>query len=93
MPPTISSEPFHTLAAALKEGGFAAHSARLQSVLDGLWTTSSEFLAELGVVVIAIRKECRPLTSNQKALVKECLKQVRKAWPGFGLFSFFLFWQ
>ena len=39
----------------------------------------------VGGVVIAIRKECRPLTSDQKALVRECMRQVRKAWPGFGL--------
>lgn len=93
MPPNISSEPFHILAADLKESGFSAHSARLQGVLDGVWTTSSEFLSELGMTVIAIRKECRPLTSNQKKLIRECSRQVRKAWPGFGLFSSFPFWK
>lgn len=92
MPSTISSEPFSALVADLNESGFTTHSARLESVLNGVWTTSSELLSELGVVVIAIHKECRPLTSNQKALIKECMKQVRKAWPGFGLFSFFPPW-
>ena len=87
MPVSVSSEPFHALAAALKASGFTNHSTRLEIVLNGTWTTSSELIAELGVVVIAIRKECRPLTSNQKALVKACMRQVRRAWPGFGLFS------
>lgn len=87
MPASVSSEPFHALAAALKVTGFTNYSIRLENVLNGTWTTSSELIGELGVVVIAIRNECRPLTSNQKALVKECMKQVRKAWPGFGLFS------
>jgi hypothetical protein len=41
--------------------------------------------------VVAIRKECRPLTSAQKALLKECLRQVRKAWPGFGFLSWLSF--
>lgn len=87
MPQAVSSEPFHALAVSLREGGFTTHSDRLESVLDGVWTTSSELIFELGVVVVAVRRECRPLTSNQKALLKECLRQVRRAWPGFGLFS------
>ena len=80
----VSSEPFHALAAALNEGGFAAHGSRLETVLGGTWTTSTELIGELGLVVVAVRRECKPLTRDQKALVKECLRQVRKAWPGFG---------
>ena len=91
MPESVSSEPFHALAAALKEGGFAAHGDRLENVLNGTWTTSSELIGELGQVVVRVRKECRPLSHAQKALVKECLRQVRIAWPGFGLFSWFPF--
>lgn len=87
----MSTGPFHALAAALHEGGFTAHSARLSDVLNGTWTTSSELLSELGVVVVAIRRECRPLAREQKALVKECLREVRKAWPGFGRFSWLPF--
>lgn len=80
----VRSEPFYALAAALKEGGFAAHADRLEGVLNGTWTTSTELIGELGVVVIDIRKECRTLTSAQKALVRQCLREVRKALPGFG---------
>jgi hypothetical protein len=87
VPATVTSEPFHALAAALRQGGFATHGDRLESVLNGTWTTSSELIGELGVVVIAIRKDCKPLTSYQKTLLKECLRQVRGVWPGFGLFS------
>lgn len=89
---TISSEPFHALVAALKADGYPAHAARLDQVLNGAWTTSSELLNELGVTVIAIRKECRPLTVAQKVLLRDCMREVRKAWPGFGLFAWFPFW-
>jgi hypothetical protein len=88
---TISSEPFYALAASLEASGFATHSRRLESVLHGTWTTSSELIAELGQAVLAVRKECRPLGTEQKALLKECLRQVRKAWPGFGLFAWLSF--
>ena len=91
MPESVSSKPFHALASALKEGGFADHGRRLEDVLNGVWTTSSELIAELGHVVVAVRKECKPLSPAQKALVKECLREVRKAWPGFGLFSWLPF--
>lgn len=91
MAQTVSSEPFRALAAALRESGFPTHSGRLESILDGTWTTSSELVAELGVAVVAIRKECKPLTPADKALLKECLRQVRKVWPGFGLWAWLSF--
>ena len=91
VPDSVSSEPFHVLAASLSESGFAAHGRGLESILNGTWTTSSELISELGVAVLAIRKECKPLSANQKALVKQCLREVRKAWPGFGWFSWFPF--
>lgn len=92
MPTSVSSEPFYALAATLKVSGFTKHSTRLENVLNGTWTTSSELMSELGVVVIAIRKECQPLTSEEKALIKECMQQVRRVWPGFGLLSLLPLW-
>jgi len=91
MPETAISEPFYFLASTLKESGFTTHSDRLENILNGTWTTSSELIAELGQAVVAVRKECKPLSPAQKALVRECLRQVRKVWPGFGLFSWFPF--
>ncbi len=79
-----SSQPFHALAASMKEGGFAAHASRLEDTLNGTWTTSSELIAELGAVVLQIRAECSPLTQEQKRLIKDCLRRVHRAWPGFG---------
>lgn len=91
MPSSVSSEPFYALAISLRESGFTAHSSRLEGILNGTWTTSSELIGELGLATVAIRKECRPLSTTQKALVKQCLKEVRKAWPGFGWFSWLPF--
>lgn len=84
---SVSSEPFYLLAASLRESGLTAHSSRLEGVLNGTWTTSSELVGELGLAVVVIRKECRPLSAGQKALIKQCLREVRKAWPAFGWFS------
>lgn len=83
MPGMVNSEPFHALAASLRESGFTAHSRRIDEILNGTWTTSSELIAELGQAVVAARREC-PLSAAQKTLVKHCLREVRKTWPGFG---------
>lgn len=91
MPDAVISEPFRVLAASLGESGFTAEGKRLESILDGAWTGSSELIGELGAAVLAIRKECRPLNAKQKALVEQCLREVRKAWPGFGWFSWLPF--
>ena len=91
MPETASTEPFRALASALKDGGFATHGSHLENILDGVWTTSSELVNELGQAVITIRKECKPLSPSQRALLKECLRQVRIVWPGFGMFSWLPF--
>ncbi|MBF0171130.1 MAG: hypothetical protein HQK87_08595 [Nitrospinae bacterium] len=91
MPDSVSSEPFHVLAASLGESGFVAHRRLLEGILDGTWTTSTELIGELGAAVLAIRKECKPLSPHQKALVRQCLREVRKAWPGFGWFSWLPF--
>lgn len=81
---TVSSEPFRALAVCLGEGGFPDRGRHLEGILDGDFTTSSELIAELGAAVVAIRKECRPLNTPQKVLIRRCLREVRKVWPGFG---------
>lgn len=87
----VSTEPFYTLMASLKASGFASQATHLEEVLDATWTTSTELIGELGGVVCAIRTECKPLTATQKQLIRACLREVRKAWPGFGWFSCFPF--
>lgn len=91
MPDAVSSRPFQVLAASLAESGFTAQGRRLEGILGGTWTTSSELISELGVAVLAIRRECKPLSADQKVLVRQCLREVRKAWPGFGWFSWWPF--
>jgi hypothetical protein len=87
MTSSVRSEPFRALAVSLRQSGFTAHAIRVEDVLDGTWTTSSELIGELGAATLAIRRECRPLQAEHKALVRQCLREVRKAWPGFGWFD------
>ena len=75
---------FRALASSLRTTGSDLHARLLEETLDGVWTTSSELIAALGAVVLRIRAECGGLTPVQKRLVRECLGQVRRTWPGFG---------
>lgn len=84
MPKPVQTAPFYALAHALRVAGFEGQAQKLDDVLQGVWTTSSELIGELGAVVLLVRKECRPLNQAQRALLKACALEVRKAWPGFG---------
>lgn len=90
---SVSTKPFHALASVLREGGFATHGDRLENILDGVWTTSTELIAELGQAVVTVQKECKPPSPAQKVLVKECLQEVRKALPGFAYFRWLPFFR
>jgi hypothetical protein len=79
-----STAPFAALAQRLRAAGWAAQGARLDAVLGGVWTTSGELLGALGQELLDIRRECRHLDRADRALLKACATEVRKAWPGFG---------
>ena len=83
----VSTAPFQALATALRRAGHEVPAQRLDDILTGTWTTSSELVHELGGTVMAIRRDCRPLDAEQRSLLRQCLREVRKAWPGFGWFS------
>lgn len=86
-----SPDPFRALAVSLRESGHTAQSERILGILGSCWTTSSELYGELGLAVLAAQKECRPLSPEQKALARQCIRQVRKVWPTFGWFSWLPF--
>ncbi|KEF40923.1 MAG: hypothetical protein ER33_14335 [Cyanobium sp. CACIAM 14] len=84
MPEPVRLEPFESLVGSLRGSGRHEHAERLEQALGCPCTTSSELIDQLGAVVVATRLTCRPLTQEQKALIRRCLKEVRKAFPGYG---------
>ncbi len=83
----VSTLPFEQLLSSLQESGKVAAGDALKDVLQGVWTTSSEMIGELGMVVLKIRREHKDLSAEQKKLLKSCLQEVRKVYPGFGFFN------
>jgi hypothetical protein len=80
----VRLEPFERLALSLRGSGKGAHADRLEQALGCPCTTSSELIEGLGAVVVATRREGRPLSPEQRALIRRCLREVRKAFPGYG---------
>lgn len=85
----IQTQPFAQLRDALRGGPHAPYACRLDAAMAMPCTTSSELVAEMGAAVLTIRRACRGLTPEQKRLVRACLAEVRKAWPGFGWTSWY----
>ena len=79
----VSSKPFAALRDSLLAGPHEAYGRRLEQAMEMPCTTSSELVADMGAAVLAVRLQCRGLAPRQKALVRACLVEVRKVWPGF----------
>ena len=76
-------ECFDELIQQLRAEGHGEAAERLDSVLHHTaWTTSSELLGELGLAILAFKRQ-RPATSGAlRQHLKTCLRAVRRAWPG-----------
>jgi hypothetical protein len=77
-------DPFEELLKVLR----AIHAHRPADKLDSLlhktaWTTSSELLGELGLVVREVRESGLEGGRALKVALDGCAAAVRKAWPDF----------
>jgi hypothetical protein len=86
---TTGDEPFDTLVACLRAQGLDAAAESLEGVLTGVWTTSSEFLGEVGLELVRIRKAYgRAFSSDTKRAFGLCWKRCGRpiSWGGFKWF-------
>ena len=83
----VTVEPFEKLAASLNRSGNTAYGQMLDQALGSTCTTSSELISRIGEVVVEIHLECDALDREQRSLVRQCIKEVRKAFPGYALFQ------
>lgn len=66
--------------AELEGGGFPIAARRLADIRSSAYTTSSEWLGELGAAMKAIRNQ-RGLSASLKDKVEVILAEARRAWP------------
>jgi hypothetical protein len=60
----------------LRTHGFTPEADRLQEILQGVWTTSTELYGELRLALTKIRKERRDLPSDIAAEIRRLIKSI-----------------
>ena len=82
---TTEPEPLDRLVAALRAQGLDPAADRLHAVASATYTTSSEFLGELGLEMARLRKaHGNSFSPETVAAFQACVKAVRLAWPTMG---------
>ena len=72
------------LIAALRGSGHADAADTLSSLKGSAWTTSSEMIGELGLVVLRLKAQSG-LPADVVTLADRLMREVRKVWPGIKL--------
>jgi hypothetical protein len=86
MTDSISYEPLEKLVLSLRVDGLLQQSDLLhQMIHETAWTTGSELVGELGMVINRISREnSADLSDGSKKLLLESMQMVKRVWPDFG---------
>jgi hypothetical protein len=81
---TISYEPFDKLIESLRNDGLFEEAYQLNDMLHNTaWTSGSELMGELGLLVKKISEENkRRLSDESRRRIGESLDMVKRVWPG-----------
>jgi hypothetical protein len=83
-PPLDSPDALNRFVSEVREqldaAGFTAAASRLASVQGAAFTTSSEWLGELGAAVNAVRLD-RELPADLRGKLEAIRAEVRRVWP------------
>jgi hypothetical protein len=77
----VSLRPFDELVAKLREHGFSECADEISMLLSLAWTTSSEFVGELGLAVLRFQREHPAVSTDLQDTLNGCMKEVRIVWP------------
>ncbi len=72
---------------SLDECGCADEAARLRELVhETAWSSSSEMIGDIGLVILAIRDSAADRLSDEAAsLLERCMEMVRRVWSEIGL--------
>ncbi len=71
--------------ALIREAGMTEPARELDARLSTAYTTSSEFLGELGAAIVRFReKEAGRLPPAAAELLDECQREIGAVWPAYG---------
>ncbi len=82
MPPQDGLRKFDELIRELRAEGHAAVAANLDELLHHTgWTTGSELMGELGLVLTAFERSSPRMSLNLRRRLDACMSLVRSVWP------------
>lgn len=84
MTSSVDLKPFRDLAVELRANGNVEYALALEILISTVWTSSSEYVGELGLAVVSYRNSCRSLPEPAELLVRACMQEVGKVWPDLG---------
>jgi hypothetical protein len=65
-----------------RQAGLTESAAELEEAASAVYTTSSEFLGEVGYAILRFRsREGKRVPAEAHELLDECLREVGKVWP------------
>ena len=77
----VSLRPFEELVAKLREHSFDEGADEIAMVMSSAWTTSSEFIGELGRAVLRFQREHPAVSTDLHDTLDRCIREVRIVWP------------
>ena len=77
----VNLRPFDELVAKLREHGFGEGADEIAMLMSSAWTTSSEFIGELGRTVLRFQREHPTVSTDLRDALDRCMREVRIVWP------------
>jgi len=77
----VNLRPFDELATKFREHGFSEGADEIAMLMSSAWTTSSEFIGELGQAVLRFQRAHPSISADLRDALDRCMKEVRIVWP------------
>lgn len=77
----VNLRPFEELVIKLRENGFGDGADEIAMLMSSAWTTSSEFIGELGRAVMRFQREHPVVSTDLRDVLDRCMREVRIVWP------------
>ncbi len=81
MASSVDDSAFRELVAELRAIGSIDSATAIEDVMSSGWTSSSEYIGELGKAVLSYKRPGASMPGSVVPLVMACMREVRKVWP------------
>lgn len=79
----VSLASFEELVEKLRQHGLGKESDRLKSLLNAAWSSTSEFIGELGLETLRIQRSQSMASLDLQVAIAKCIEETKTIWPEF----------